>query len=252
MKLNKLNKTSSIVTLPKQRERISAFTLIELLVVIAIIAILAALAVPALTSALAKAQMSGTMNNGRQLYLAQFQMANDGTATGDASSAWPGDLPTVPATLVAYVNVLLAKGYLKGGDILKLMNAPGGNLNATVTPGAPPLPETIAFNSGDAGIKVYVVKDGDPANAIFAASHNYVYNTALVNTSVPYGTKGFIVMHKGGDGAVFKEGQAQLAGWGGAGNETKFQQQVGQMPGDTEGTIGAETAANALKFGPTP
>ncbi len=77
----------------------SAFTLIELLVVIAIIAILAALAVPALTSALAKAQMSGTMNNARQLYLAQFQMANDGAATGDSSSAWPGDLPTVPAAL---------------------------------------------------------------------------------------------------------------------------------------------------------
>jgi prepilin-type N-terminal cleavage/methylation domain-containing protein len=249
MKINKTNKTSSTHSLPKQRERIGAFTLIELLVVIAIIAILAALAVPALTSALAKAQMSGTMNNGRQLYLAQFQMANDGTATGDASSAWPGDLPTVPATLAAYANVLLAKGYLKGGDILKLMNAPGGNFNATVTPGTP---DTIAFNSGDAGIKVYVVKDGDPANAIFAASHNYVYNTALVNTSVPYGTKGFIVMHKGGDGAVFKEGQATLNGWGGAGNETKFQQQVGQMPGDLEGTIGTETAANVLKFGPTP
>jgi len=62
----------------------SAFTLIELLVVIAIIAILAALAVPALTSALAKAQMTGTMNNARQMYLAQFSMANDGAATGDA------------------------------------------------------------------------------------------------------------------------------------------------------------------------
>ena len=73
----------------------SGFTLIELLVVIAIIAILAALAVPALTSALNKAQMTGTMNNARQLYLAQFQMANDGTATGDPSSAWPGDLSPV-------------------------------------------------------------------------------------------------------------------------------------------------------------
>ena len=47
------------------RKPSSAFTLIELLVVIAIIAILAALAVPALTSALAKAQMNGTMNNMR-------------------------------------------------------------------------------------------------------------------------------------------------------------------------------------------
>ena len=60
-----------------------AFTLIELLVVIAIIAILAAFAVPALTKALAKGQMTGTMNNMRQLYLAQFQMSNDGSATGE-------------------------------------------------------------------------------------------------------------------------------------------------------------------------
>ena len=78
--INKINKTSS------------AFTLIELLVVIAIIAILAAFAVPALTSALAKGQMTGTMNNARQLYLAQFQMANDGASTGDPTLAWPGDL----------------------------------------------------------------------------------------------------------------------------------------------------------------
>src|SRR6266516_1541120 len=97
----------------------SAFTLIELLVVIAIIAILAALAVPALTSALAKAQMTGTMNNARQMYLAQFQMSNDGAASGDSSSGWHGDLITLGTVtdLNSYVNVLLAKGYLKGGDI---------------------------------------------------------------------------------------------------------------------------------------
>ena len=231
----KINKTSSVLTLPKQRERISAFTLIELLVVIAIIAILAALAVPALTSALAKAQMSGTMNNARQLYLAQFQMSNDGASTGDATSAWPGDLPTTPATLAAYMNVLLAKGYLKGGDVLKLMNAPGTNLTATVTPGTP---DTIAFTAGNAALKVYLVKDGDPSNGIFAASHNYVYNTVLGGANVPYGTKGFIVMHKGGDGAVFKEGQAKATNWP---NTITFQQQVGTMPGDAEGTLGAET-----------
>src|SRR5215831_21214828 len=96
----------------------SAITLIELLVVTAIIAILVALVVPALTKALNKAQMTGTMNNARQLYLAQFQMSNDGTATGDASSAWPGDLfaggfLAAGATIVDYANVLLAKGYLK-------------------------------------------------------------------------------------------------------------------------------------------
>src|SRR5689334_15778269 len=106
----KLNKTSSKHSLPEQRERISAFTLIELLVVIAIIAILAALAVPALTSALNKAQMSGTMNNARQLYLAQFQMSNDGSANGDSTSAWPGDLTGgPPANLGAYCDILVSK-----------------------------------------------------------------------------------------------------------------------------------------------
>ena len=55
---------------------------------------------------------------------------------------------------------------------------------------------------------------------------NYVYGSALAAGTVPYGTKGFIVMHKGGDGAVFKEGQATLAGWGGAGNEVTFQNAV--------------------------
>src|SRR5436309_15508769 len=96
----------------------SAFTLIELLVVIAIIAILAALAVPALTSALTKAQMTGTMNNARQLYLAQFSMANDGAATGSSGLAWPGDLVTagvlgVGSTLVDYANILVANGNLR-------------------------------------------------------------------------------------------------------------------------------------------
>jgi prepilin-type N-terminal cleavage/methylation domain-containing protein len=246
----KMIKTSSTDSLPKQRRRSSAFTLIELLVVIAIIAILAAFAVPALTKALAKGQMTGTSNNARQLYLAQFQMANDGASTGDSALAWVGNLTPAPGTLAAYINAVLAAGYLKSGDVLKLLAAPGVNLDAAVAAGPPP---TIAFGgAGDAALKVYRVTDGDPATAIFAASHNYVYNTPLLATSAPYGTKGFIVMHKGGDGAVFTEAQATLAGWGGVGNEIKFQTQVGTMPGDADGVLGAEGAGNVLKYGATP
>jgi prepilin-type N-terminal cleavage/methylation domain-containing protein len=225
----------------------SAFTLIELLVVIAIIAILAALAVPALTSALAKAQMSGTMNNARQVYLAQFQMSNDGAATGDATSAWPGDLIT-GGTLNAgdlnqYANILLAKGYLKGGDWLKLLNAPGVNFTANVTFGTP---DTIAFTGGTAALKVYPCLEGDPSNTVFAASHNYVYDTALGTAGLPYGTKGFIVIRKGGDAAVFRSGQDTAAGWGG--NGTVFQTQVGYKTGDTPGTPTAGDPAGFLKF----
>jgi prepilin-type N-terminal cleavage/methylation domain-containing protein len=227
----------------KTNKSSSAFTLIELLVVIAIIAILAALAVPALTSALAKAQMSGTMNNARQLYLAQFQMANDGSATGDPSSAWPADIaPTPPTTLEEYLNVLLNKGYLKGGDVIKLLSAPGANFTATVVPATPGTPESINTLGGRSSLKIYGgISDANASNTIFAVTHNYVYNADLVQTDTPYGTKGFIVVQKGGNAAVFKEGQATVAGWGG--NVIQFQNQIGMRPEDTEGTAGAAEPA---------
>jgi prepilin-type N-terminal cleavage/methylation domain-containing protein len=230
MKINKINKTSS------------AFTLIELLVVIAIIAILAALAVPALTSALAKAQMTGTMNNARQLYLAQFQMANDGSATGDATSGWPGDLlvngtlggAQFPATLNGYANLLLSKGYLKGGDVYKLLNASSASVTGQYAVGPP---ETVTFQNGKAALKVYPVVDADPASAIFAVSRNYSYNSALLDTvnnqpNVPYGSKGFIVVQKGGNASVFKSGQAQVAAWP---DNITYQNTVGFKTGDNYG-----------------
>lgn len=231
----------------------SAFTLIELLVVIAIIAILAALAVPALTSALNKAQMTGTMNNAHQLYLAQFQMSNDATATGAQNIGWPGDMLTAgvfaQGDYMAYLNVLLANGYLKAGDVTKLMNSPGGNFNPVINWAASP-PLITGMGAGDAGVKVYTVSDADSINCIFAASHNYVYNTALVppdqatGAGIPYGQKGFIVVKKGGDAAVFRAGQAVVGNWP---SPQTFQTQVGMMPGDNEGgAVGAEAAANVL------
>jgi prepilin-type N-terminal cleavage/methylation domain-containing protein len=234
----------------RNKHKPSAFTLIELLVVIAIIAILAALAVPALTSALSKAQMADTMINARQLYLAQFQMSNDGRATGDASSAWPGDLfaggyLAVGATVVDYANILLAKGYLKGGDVIKLLRAPNALFTATVNVGPP---ETISNAVQTAALKVYPVLDADPANAIFCVTHNYNYDTALAAGSVPYGTEGFITMQKGGNAGIFSSGQDTLAGWGGAGNEVKFQNQIGLKTGNAEGTVTAGNPSPMLQF----
>ena len=210
----------------------SAFTLIELLVVIAIIAILAALAVPALTSALSKAQQTGTMNNGRQLYLAQFQMANDGAATGDNTSAWPGDLATVPTTMIGYLNNILAKGYLKGADALKLCTAPSAGFTATVTTNADGT-DTLSLPGGTSALKVWMLRDVDPATSIFCTSRNYLYDLPLVANSVPYGTRGFITVKKGGDATVYRLGQATTTGWQ---SPTIFQSSVGFKPGDSEGT----------------
>src|SRR5438270_13033736 len=105
----------------------SAFTLIEMLVVISIIAILAAFAVPALTSALTRGQMTGTMNNTRQLYLAAQQMALDGSTNSDPSLGWPGDLasasPAPVTTLQDYATKLSQGDYLKAADLQKILSA---------------------------------------------------------------------------------------------------------------------------------
>src|SRR5437763_4990501 len=103
----------------------SAFTLIEMLVVISIIAILAAFAVPALTSALIRGQMTGTINNTHQLYLAAQQMALDGTTNSDATLGWPGDitLPAPVATLKEYCDVLVSNNYITVGDLQKMLSA---------------------------------------------------------------------------------------------------------------------------------
>jgi prepilin-type N-terminal cleavage/methylation domain-containing protein len=210
---------------------LSAFTLIELLVVIAIIAILAALAVPALTSALSKAQQTGTMNNARQLYLSQFQMSNDGSATGDTTSVWPGDLTTPPTTITGYLNILTGKGYLKGADAIKLLNAPSATYTANVASG--PGGDTLTYTAGTPAFKVWLNKDVDPATTIFVTTHNYNYDTALNATDVPYGTKGFVTIKKGGDAAIYRVGQAVDTGWT---SGTVFQNSVGYKPGDTIGT----------------
>jgi prepilin-type N-terminal cleavage/methylation domain-containing protein len=228
----------------KTNKSSSAFTLIELLVVIAIIAILAAFAVPALTSALKKGQMTGTMNNARQLYLAAFQQSNDGAANGDPSYSWPGD-PTAPAivTMTAYLQQLLQHGYLKGGDIQKILAAPGASVQVpvdyTVTP------PTIGAMTGTPALKVYRVTNQDASNVIFAVSNNYTYNTDLAAAGIPYGTNGFIVMRKGGDAAVLRQFQATNAE---ITPDSNFLSTVGALTTVAEGTVGAEAAAMKLAF----
>jgi len=228
----------------KKNKSPSGFTLIELIVAIGIIVILCALAVAALASALSKAQMNGTMNNARQLYLAQFQMSNDGASTGDPNMAWPGDYVPALTLLQDYINKLVRPGYVKGGDVAKLLSAPGCSLGVTVTSGPP---ESVAFviNTRSA-LKVHPVQDGDPGNTVFTTSRNYVYDTAINGSAVPYGTKGFIVVRKGGDAAVFKSGQATVAGWGG--DQTKFQNGVGLKHGDNPGIVTPNDPANTLIY----
>ena len=219
----------------------TAFTLIEMLVVISIIAVLAAFAVPALTSALARGQMTGTMNNARQLYLAGQQMAIDGANSSNAALVWPGDDSAI-TTLSIYCTRLVQNDYLKTGDVAKLLSAPGAIPTVSQDAATPP---NITV-TGTSGLKVYPVKEADASNVIFAASSNYVYNTAFGATpSAPFGDKGFVVVRKGGDSAVLRKTNA-AAGSGAAAIAT-FEATVGKKPGEVQGTVTANDPTGILK-----
>ncbi len=218
----------------------SAFTLIEMLVVISIIAVLAAFAVPALTSALTKGQMTGTLNNGRQLYLAAQQMALDGAANSDPTLVWPGDDPAI-STVNNYCNRLVANDYLKPGDLQKLLNAPGTNATVTANAGPPP---TVTLGGTIPAFKFFRVTDAASSNVVFLETNNYTYNTTLQGvTTAPFGDKGFIVQRRGGDASILRKNNA-VAGANGA----IFQGTVGKKIGDADGDVTAEAAANLLTW----
>jgi prepilin-type N-terminal cleavage/methylation domain-containing protein len=219
----------------------AAFTLIELLVVIAIIATIAAFAVPALTSALTKGQMTGTMNNARQLYLAGYQMALDGSANADANLAWPGDYSSGVTTLNDYVQKLVQNDYLKASDLAKILSAPGAICTATSSGTGSSTTVTL---SGNSGLKVYPVTSGDTSNVIFAVTSNYIYDTDFTSgAAVPYSDKGFVVVRKGGDAAVLRRNNAKHT----SGQEASFESLVGKKPGEAQGTVTAGDPTGVLK-----
>jgi len=184
----------------KLLNRLRAFTLIELLVVISIIAILASLALPAITGALARGQMSQTLSNMKQLHLVAQQIALDGQTSGDTNLAWPGDLPT--KTWAAWAGIV-TNGYMTIVDLAKMCSAPG--ITATSN-------GVVNSTAGTTrALLAYQVSDTNDSAAILFTSSNFT-NAATpavpVAAGKPYGTKGFVVFRKGGDGSVLQNNQA--------------------------------------------
>lgn len=201
----------------------------EALIVVVITAALALLALPTFKNALVQRDLTRTMNNGRELYLAAFRMATDGAAKSDASLAWPGD--SSATTLAEFSEQLVAKNYLTVADLQRILSAPAVNCTAGSTGGSPP---TLSL-TGKSALKVYKVKGADPSSALFSASSNYIYNTALSSTAVPFGDNGFVVVRKSGDADMYGKNQATLSGWGN--NAREFRSKIGTLTGVGEGEI---------------
>jgi prepilin-type N-terminal cleavage/methylation domain-containing protein len=177
---------------PMKSIRTLAFTLIELLVVISIIGLLAALAIPAVASALVKGQLTGTLNNARQLHLATFNINLENESVG-LPGAWPGTNAGVsfPVWRDYLTNVLTES------ELRKMFSAPRVSvtnaLNATMA--------QTAFN-------VYQVGNTEDSGAIFISTRNWLATQpedAPLPTAIPYGDKGTVIMRRGGDGAVLAQ-----------------------------------------------
>ena len=230
-----------------KRHSSAGFTLIEMLVVIAIIAVIAAFAVPAITGGLTRGQLIQAVNNSKQIHLATLNMANDGSQTGDSRYGWPGDLATATdanvkiTTVSDFVQRLVDNDYLKPGD-LKVFATPGITpWNGTYTPPAdatskgslsPPFDGTK-----NCAFKIYKATDRDGGNTLFLATKNYTYTdqaaTAINANAAPFGDKGFVVYHKGGDGTFYKKQQATSKAI------------IGTLPGKTD-TTGNEGTTDIL------
>ena len=228
------------MTLRRNGASSAAFTTTELIVAIVIVAVVALLAWPTITSALQKREMTRTMNNVRELYLAGFHMATDGAAKSDGNLAWPGDYPA--ATLAEYCGKLVQNDYLKAGDLQRILSAPGASCTVISTTG-PPATVTL---SGKSALKVYKAKNSDPSTTVFAASSNYVYDTALSPNAKPFGDAGFVVVHKSGDAGLFGKNQATPAGF--ENNPVKFQSPIGigRLPGAADGVVSPGDGATVL------
>ncbi len=172
--------------------RTLAFTLIELLVVISIIGILAALAIPAVAGALVKGQLTGTLNNARQLQLATFNINLENEAAGQPG-VWPGT--NGPITFANWRDSLT--NILTESDLRKMFSAPRVSVTNALTVAM----AGTAFN-------VYQVGNIEDSGAVFITTKNWnaaTPGTAPLATASPYGDKGVVVMRRGGDGQVFQQ-----------------------------------------------
>ncbi|MGC1480052.1 MAG: type II secretion system protein [Chthoniobacterales bacterium] len=169
----------------------SAFTLIELLVVISIIAILASLAIPAVTSALTRGQMVQTLNNQRQLQIATQTMSLDSFTSGSGLSWTTNAAGDGPVDLNTYFTRLVTDNYLTQNDLNKLLSAPG----VTVTGTGAPSPSATALS-------FFEVSENSPGDQPFVVTKNWAPGELQAEVQ-PYGSKGFVLFRKGGEGNMF-------------------------------------------------
>lgn len=205
---------------PQQRK---GFPIVETVIGVACIWILIALIRPSIGDdpPSGKSKMATALSNGRQIHQAAYRMALDNAAKPDPELGWPGDLAQAGVNPISlgsqYVERLVEYKYLDRGTLAKLFGGPG------VTPYS----GSGRFEGKNSVYHFYKIKDSDLDEALFLATKNYTFASAL-DEHKPFGNKGAVIVRKGGD--------AQMLSAGGA-----TQRNVGVMPGGTIENPGEQT-----------
>ena len=157
----------------------NSFTLVELLVVISIIGLLAGLATPAIQKGLEKGKQTVDLNNGRQIGMLLFSMANDESVGG-------GVFPTNGTTSTEVFRSMVTNNFL---TTLKVL---GGN--GVVAPVS--TNNIVAANIYWAYTTGLAITDGNVPLLSTKNSLQTVANTNNVtpNASSPWKEKGFVVV----------------------------------------------------------
>jgi prepilin-type N-terminal cleavage/methylation domain-containing protein len=178
--------------------RRSGFSWVETLVALSLVSILAAFAWVNLKSALVRCGVPQVLINMKQLHLATQSMALDGTRENPTNACWPGDTGGTFSNWAARI----VPDYIGTNDFCKLLSLP----DRTVPLGKIPTVNTNA-------ILIYQVREEHDGTFVLFTSANFT-NTPTggspppLTGSEPYGTKGFAVFRKGGDGALLLTKQA--------------------------------------------
>ena len=173
--------------------REAAFTWLELLVCLSIAGILIALALPSITVGPTRpGQMTQSLSNMKQLLMATQQMVLDGETTANTNLGWPGE---TGGTFTNWARQLVP-AYLSTNDFCKLLSAAG-----KIVP-RDKMPESMS----NSAVLVYAVSNKSPSDTVLFSSANFIHSpsgsSALNATNKPFGNKGFVIFHKGGDGAI--------------------------------------------------
>lgn len=149
---------------------------------------------------LTRGSQAQMLSNMKKLHDATSQMELEQATAGDTNTAWPGD---VGGSFAVWASNLATRGYLSTNDICKLLTAAG----RLTPPGHVPL-------TNDNAVLVYAAKSSSASNTVFLSSANFTNSPEgglpITTNARPFGQKGFVIFHRGGDGIILANHHTNL------------------------------------------